>query len=87
MTSLRMIQLAGFAIAAAGLGFMFFSARQRLGRALSAVGGLIVVAGYAASPEFRDPEFWKQPVVYLGLLIGLGLPFAIAALSGRRPRS
>ena len=61
MTSLRMIQLAGFAIAAAGLGFMFFSGRQRLGRALSAAGGLIVVAGYAASPEFRILSSGSSP--------------------------
>jgi hypothetical protein len=84
MTPVQMIQLGGFVVAGSGLALSFFSARQTLGRVLTSLGLLVVAAGFVMSPEFRDAEFWKQPVVYLGLLIGVGLLFAIAALFRRR---
>jgi hypothetical protein len=51
--------------------------RKLLSRLASILGGLVFVGGTFLSPDWRDPQFWREPYVYGGLLLGVALPFLL----------
>jgi hypothetical protein len=70
--------VAGLIVGGAGVALSFTSAPRVVPRSLTAAGGFAFLLGTALNPEWRDPATWHDPAIWAGLIIGGGLPFALA---------